>query len=81
MLDKIMPAVALIGPIALIPQALQLYTLRDASDLSPITWILWEVLSFVWLLYGIVHKEVPIIAGNLAYLVLQAIVLIAIFLY
>lgn len=76
-----MPMVALIGPIALIPQVLQLYTLRDASDLSPVTWILWEILSGIWLVYGLVHKEVPIIVGNLAFLVLQAIVIIAIFIY
>ncbi len=80
-LDRAMPILALFGPIALIPQVLQVLVLQDASDLSPFTWILWELLSVVWLIYGIVHKELPIIIGNGAYLVLHAILIGAILVY
>lgn len=81
LLDRVMLFIAIGGPIALLPQVVQVYSLKDASDLSPITWILWECFSVFWLIYGIVHKEMPIIIANSCYIVLQAIVLIAIVIY
>ena len=80
-LDKLILVVAIGGPVALIPQVVHVLTLKDATDLSPITWGAWQVFSVVWLLYGIVHKETPIIIANSLYVVLQAIILGAILTY
>ncbi|MGB4076541.1 MAG: SemiSWEET family transporter [Minisyncoccia bacterium] len=80
-LDRLILVVAIGGPVALVPQVVQVLTLQDASDLSPVTWIAWQIFSVIWLLYGIVHKETPIIIANSFYVVLQAIILGAIVAY
>lgn len=81
LLDRAMPIVALIGPLAFIPQVIQILVLKDASDFALSTWLLWALLCLVWLMYGFVHKALPIIIGNIAYIFLYAIIIAAIFVY
>lgn len=80
-LDRLMLLVAIGGPVVLIPQVYQVLMLKDASDLSLVTWGMWQVFNFLWLTYGIVHKELPIIIANSCYIVLHTIIIWAIFTY
>jgi MtN3 and saliva related transmembrane protein len=81
LLDKTMVFIAVVGPLATLPQVFQVFSTQDAKGLSLITWSLWTVLSFLWCIYGAVHKETPIVVSNAIYIVLQGAVIVAIFLY
>ncbi len=80
-LDKIMMGVALIGPLATLPQVYQVFMTQDTKGLSLVTWTVWVLLSCVWLVYGLLHKEMPIVLSNLIYIILQGAVVVAILLY
>lgn len=80
-LDKIMMGVALIGPLATLPQVYQVFMTQDTKGLSLVTWTVWVLLSCVWLVYGLLHKEMPIVLSNLIYIILQGAVVVAILMY
>lgn len=81
LLDKVMLFAALAGPAAMLPQVYQVYASQDAKGLSLFTWLVWTVLAVIWTLYGIVHKEIPILIANAIYVVLQLAVVLGILLY
>lgn len=76
-----MYVVAIGGPLSVLPQIIQTFETRDVSGLSLSTWILWEVLTIVWLLYGFLHKEAPIIVSQSIYLIFNGIIIAAILFY
>lgn len=81
MLDKAMVFIALIGPLATLPQVYQVFATQDVQGLSLVTWSVWTLLSGVWLIYGLAHKEMPIAISNSVYVVLQGVVVVAILVY
>ncbi len=80
-LDHIMVFIAIAGPIAALPQIFDVMFTHNVDGLSPATWAAWTVLSVIWLIYGWLHREPPIIASNVLYIVLQGYVVWAIFTY
>jgi MtN3 and saliva related transmembrane protein len=70
--------IATAGPIATLPQVFDVFFTRNVAGLSFTTWSLWTLLSCVWLVYGILHKEAPIIVSNVLYIILQGLVVAAI---
>jgi MtN3 and saliva related transmembrane protein len=80
-LDRIMVFIATAGPIAVLPQMFDVFFTKNVTGLSLTTWTLWTLLSFVWLLYGVLHKEPPIIVSNILYIVLQGLVVGGILMY
>lgn len=69
------------GPLFTIPQLMQVWVEKNASGLSLITWVAYVAFSFVWLLYGIVHKEKPIIFANSMYMILNTVIVIGIVIF
>ncbi len=45
------------------PQAAKILKTKSAADVSLVTYVLFAVGSAVWLLYGFVIQEIPIILG------------------
>ena len=80
-LDKVMVVVAIVGPLATLPQVFQVFSTRDVEGLSMTTWLAWVLLSVIWALYGLVHKEMPIVVSNIIYVILQGAVVLAIVMY
>jgi MtN3 and saliva related transmembrane protein len=80
-LDRVMPYIAPIGPLATLPQVYQVFLTQDTNGFSATTWITWTILSVVWLFYGLLHKEMPIVISNAISIALQSVIVIAIFLY
>ena len=74
-------AAAFISPIAAIPQIIQLYYTQSAQDISLASWTIYQIVTIVWLIYGIKHKELPIIIYQGLWLIAQALVILAILLY
>ena len=50
--------------ISFIPQVIKIYKTKDAKGLSIVTFYLFSVGVFLWLIYGIVIREWPVILAN-----------------
>ena len=80
-LDNITYVVGILGPVMVLPQILKIFLLKDAKSISFLTYITLTLFSFVWLGYGITHKEKPIIISNILWIVTEMVLLVGILLY
>lgn len=80
-LDLLIYPAAIASPLALVPQAYTLYATHNASGLVFLTWFILGCLNILWLIYGWVHREPPIILTNGALLVLNFAVALAVLMY
>ena len=63
--------VVIIGPLMNLPQLFQIWINKNAGSVSVITWFSFALFSFIWLAYGILHKEKPLIIMNSALVIIQ----------
>ncbi|MCK5039551.1 MAG: hypothetical protein KAR87_01110 [Candidatus Aenigmarchaeota archaeon] len=80
-IDKVIYPLVLIGPLMTLPQILKIYTQQTASGLSLLSWSLFMIPAFAWILYGFAHKEKVIILCNMAWIIVYIFVIGGIFLY
>ncbi|MBI2173009.1 MAG: hypothetical protein HYT73_02235 [Candidatus Aenigmarchaeota archaeon] len=81
LMDKLIFAVGVLGPIMTIPQLLKIFAERNAAGLSIVTFVSYLILDFFWLAYGIMHKEKPIIITFAAWILLNIIIIAGIMMY
>ncbi len=79
--DNIAYAAGVLTPAFTLPQLYEIYAHHDASGVSLITWSAYLVLSIFWMLYGIVHKEKPIILMYFSQAFLQIFIVWGIVIY
>ncbi len=79
--DRTTYLVAIIEPIITIPQVYAIWSTRNASGVSILSWSGYWLFGLVWLYYGIIHKDKAIIIYNGLYLVAEALILIGALLY
>jgi uncharacterized protein with PQ loop repeat len=79
--DEAIYVFAILGPAASIPQVYNAIILKEIEGLSLFTWFSWNLISCFWLIYGILHKDKPIIISSTLWILTQSIVIIAILLY
>jgi len=75
-MDKAIYLVAIIGPSFTIPQMLKIWVTQNAVGVSAVSWGAFMLVSLFWLVYGILHREKPIVVANLFYLIFQTMVFI-----
>jgi len=63
-IDDVMIFIAIIYPLSIIPQAVKIAQIQDASSISIMSFTLKAVLSIPWIYYGIKHRSNPIILSN-----------------
>jgi uncharacterized protein with PQ loop repeat len=80
-LDLLIYPAAIASPLALLPQAVTLYATHAASGLVFSTWVVLGLLNLLWLVYGRVHHELPIIITNTALMAINFAIAIGILLY
>jgi uncharacterized protein with PQ loop repeat len=81
LVDRLTYVAAIVEPIITLPQVYQIFRDRSASGVSISAWIGYELLTLVWLWYGIVHKERMIIIYSALYAVVQLGVILGALLY
>jgi len=81
LLDRIVLLLACVAPIFEIPQLLEIYLNKSAVNVSIITWGFFSLMAIPWFLYGIVHKEKPIIVLYLLWFLIDTTTLIGILMY
>ena len=75
LLDRTMLIVAVLSPLALLPQTVRIFADGNASGLSLPTWVSLTLINVLWTVYGFAHRDKPIfIASSLIALLDVAIV-------
>jgi uncharacterized protein with PQ loop repeat len=81
LLDKIVLGVAIIGPLFDLPQLIEIYRNKSAQDVSFYTWFFFALFSIPWLIYGIAHKEKPIIISYSLWIIMDTAIVIGTMIY
>ena len=79
--DKLIYAVAIISPLALLPQVYSVYATHSVGGLALSTWATFTVLNTLWVLYGVVHRQWPIIIMNALLAMLDVAIVVGICMY
>ena len=67
-LDRFLIVVAVIGPLIALPQIIRIFVFNSAAGVSGLSWGLYALFNIPWFIYGIVHKDKPImIAYSLSF--------------
>lgn len=69
------------GPLFSIPQLYEIWSTQNAQGVSLFSWSSFTIASFFWIIYGITHKEKPIIISQILWFVLQGLIVVGILLY
>jgi len=80
-LDGLIYVVSVIGPLMTLPQIFKIWVLKNAEGVSFISWGTYTISAGIWLWYGIVHKDKPIIIANILWIIIHLMVVIGILVY
>jgi uncharacterized protein with PQ loop repeat len=72
--DKFMYVIVIVAPLTNIPQLLTVWVDKNATGVSPLSWVLFSIVSLIWFFYGILHKDKHIIIMSAALAVIQTLV-------
>ncbi|MBW2976742.1 hypothetical protein KY347_04825 [Candidatus Woesearchaeota archaeon] len=80
-IDSTIYAVGIFGPVMTLPQLAKIWIEKNASGVSVISWGAYLFAAVFWLIYGILHKEKPIILTYALWIVLEAFIVLGTVLY
>ncbi len=81
LIDKLVYASAVLLPALNTLQIIKIWTNKSALGLSIISWTGFCIFSFIWLIYGIIHKEKSIIMLNIGLITTQMFIIAGIIIY
>lgn len=79
--DKVIYFAGIAGPVMTLPQVFKIWAEKSASGVAVETWMTYLVLSVIWVSYGILHKEKPLIIMYSSYFVINISIIIGVVLY
>lgn len=74
--EQFMLFFATVEPIATIPQILQVWQHKNTEGVSMLTWFFYTVTSCVWLIYGFIKRDKPLIISGILWVASQSLVVI-----
>lgn len=80
-IDFLIYIAAFVGPLVLLPQVFTLFVTQETAGLFLPTWAMLGLLNGLWILYGRVHRERPIVITNAALMVLNFSMVVGILLF
>jgi uncharacterized protein with PQ loop repeat len=80
-LDRFVLLVGVLGPIMTLPQIWLIFSTKDAGGVSALAFGTWALFDIPWMLYGIAHREPPIVATYTLWLVGNGLVCLGAILY
>ncbi len=80
-IDKGIYAVGVFGPIMTVPQVIKIWVEQNAAGVSVVSWASYLLAAVFWLVYGIVHREKPIIFTHILWIILELLVVIGVLRY
>src|SRR5688572_25446468 len=66
-IDYLVILISIVGPVFALPQLLLVWGNQNAEGLSIVTWGSYTVFSLIWLVYGYIHHEKPILFSNIVW--------------
>jgi len=79
--DKIIYFAGVLGPIMTLPQLLKIYMAKSAAGVSALSWFSYTIIAMVWLIYGIIHKEKPIIITYSLWIIMDGAIAVGAIMY
>jgi uncharacterized protein with PQ loop repeat len=70
--DRVVMLLGVIYPLAMSPQLYNVWVLNRTAGLSGITSIVGLVVSVIWVIYGLLHRQRPIWVANLVWVCVHA---------
>jgi uncharacterized protein with PQ loop repeat len=80
-LDRLLLFVAVMGPLLTLPQILKIYVGQNATGVSVLSWGFYALFNIPWIIYGVVHKDKPIMIGYSLWLVTNIVVVVGVLIY
>ena len=80
-MDKLVYVAGIGSPIMTFPQLYKIWINKTTEGLSLVTWIAYFITAIIWLSYGVVHKDRPIIITNILWVVMDIAIILGIILY
>jgi len=81
LVDRLIYVAGVLGPLISLPQIIEIWYRHNAAGISILSWTGYSFLSIIWLAYGIIHKEKPIIYSHVIWLCSNILVTIGAILY
>jgi uncharacterized protein with PQ loop repeat len=80
-IDKGVYFVAVFAILMTLPQIFKIWVEKNTAGVSIITWISYFLIATFWLMYGIIHKDKPIIFTNVSWMILDVIIVLGLALF
>ena len=80
-MDELVYIIAVFGPFMTLPQVLTIWIEKNTAGVSLTTWIAYIFIAVFWLMYGIMHKEKPIIISNICWILVELLIVVGIVIY
>src|SRR3989344_1154667 len=71
-MDVLIYCAGIAGPLVSLPQVYEIWVNHNAESISVFTWAGYTGLTILWLIYGIVHKQKPIIFAQIVWFFFNA---------
>jgi uncharacterized protein with PQ loop repeat len=81
LIDKLIYIAAVAYPLTTIPQIADIFTNKSSANVSLVTWLLYDLFTFIFLWYAVEKKLKPLIVEYCMWIVAQSIVVFGILLY
>jgi len=73
-MDRLIYFIGIIGPLMTVPQIMNVWVYRSSEGVSVLTWNAFTVIAFFWVVYGVLHKEKPIIMTNILWMIFNSLI-------
>jgi len=81
LLDKAIYALSILGPLATIPQVLEVWIHKNTSGVSMISWFLLSLIAVTWIIYGVIHRDRAIVLNNGMWVIMDLSVAFGVLIY
>ncbi len=73
-IDRLIYFAVVIGPLLTLPQVYSIWV-QGQKGVSIISWVAYLIASVIWLIYGIKHKDKPIITVEVVWIILEVLII------
>jgi uncharacterized protein with PQ loop repeat len=80
-IDRAIYVIGIFSVCILVPQLVEIISSKSAEGVSLITWVGFFISSSFWLVYGLIHKEHPIVITNAGALLIDFMIIVSILMY
>ena len=80
-MDKLIYPVGISGPLMTLPQVWTIWSNQNARGINIFTWGWYVLIGVVWFIYGLIHKEKPIIFVQILWLIVDVLIVLGVILY